>query len=256
VWGIGESVDVTYWESNDLNKFNWVRNDAQLFVRYTFLMATTLSLVLRSSYVDYWNNKQFEAAPIRAFAALDSPITRWLGIYALFGYGNSIQLAAGRIGFNNAIAHLETRFFLPKGSRLTVGYDRDFFDSIFANFYTDDVGFITFDQPLVYRLMAHLDAGVRYRQYQGLGPPADYKATEYGFPQGIRHREDTIYDFRAELSVKATDWLLFAVSYNMQANQTGFTFCNGAPGAECGPNNQLPVAYLKHSAFLRADFAY
>ena len=114
----------------------------------------------------------------------------WFGAAASVGYGNSFHRKGA--SFNSAIANAEARFFLPHAARLVLGYDRDFFESIFANFYADDRIFLTFDLPLVYRLTAHAGGGVRFRNYDGLVPPTLVGYT--GYAPSTTERSDLLYD--------------------------------------------------------------
>jgi hypothetical protein len=270
-FGIGDYVDYNHWEDPDL-RFDMVHNEAEAVVRYRFLPQTTASLVMRVGYIDYFHAPQFEAIPVRAYAVVDSLITRWLGTYDYIGYGNSLHQTKGTDSFNSAIAHVEFRFYLPKGSQISLGYDRDFFDSLFANYFTDDAGFISFDQPLVYRMTAHLDGGIRYRQYYGLNTdPSFYGAVAF-IPAD--HRNDIVYSLHAQLSIKALNWLQVSLNYNLQGDKTDFIFqtCGGPspmqdpttmmlacpkdPTTGMEMRTNLRADYLKHSVLLRLDFAY
>lgn len=246
-FGVGDHVDLNLWENPDLAKLgNMINNEAQAFFRVRFLPQTVGSVTARVGYTLYFDTPQFEAIPVRLTAGISSLITTWFGVGASLGYGGSFHTR--NVSFNSVIANLEARFFLPKGSRLTLGYDRDFFDSLLSAWYSDDRIFVAFDQPLVYRLTAHLDGGVRFRHYEGLLAPGQLGFTDYGAP-GITTRDDIIWDAHAELSVRATSWLAFAVSYNVVGNVTDFVFTDMA-------GRQASAGYIKHSGFLRADFAY
>jgi hypothetical protein len=234
-FGGGDYIEYSHWENPDMQQFDMIHDDVEAFFKYHFLPQTIGALVAHAGYVDFFNNKRYESAPFRVYASASSPITRWFGAYAYVGYGNSFHLAANMPSFNSAIAHVEARFFMPKGLRASIGYDRDFFDSMFAAFYTDDTGFVAFDMPLVYRLMAHLDAGVHHRVYTGLGPPSSIGVFSY---DPMNTRVDLVYDFHVELSVQATQWLALSVNYNLMGDSTDFRFitCMADPtsGLACG----------------------
>jgi hypothetical protein len=251
-FGLGDHVDLNLWENSDIAQFgDMINNEAQAFFRVRFLPQTIGTVMARVGYTLYFNTPQFEAIPVRLTAGISSLITTWFGVGASIGYGGSFHRAAGVVSFNSVIANLEARFFLPKGSRLTLGYDRDFFDSLLSGWYSDDRLFLAFDQPVVKRLTAHLDGGVRFRHYEGLRMPMDFGYLDYSVDgvRGATTRDDIIWDLHAELSVRATSWLAFAASYNLVGNTTGFAFVpvSGQP---------ISAGYIKHSAFLRVDFAY
>ena len=243
--GLGDSVDFNLWESKDVRFGNTVGDEATAFARFRFLQQTVGSLTVRAGYRTYTRQPQLESAPIRAMVGVSSLITTWFGAAASIGYGNSLALAKGGVSFSSVIANAEARFFLPRGARLTLGYDRDFFDSLFANFYVDDRIFVSFDHPVVYRLTAHLDGGVRFRHYEGLVDPTTVQYASYSSPD----RNDIVYDLHAELNVRATNWLSCGVSYNLVADRTDFEFIRAS-------GERVRVDYIKHSVFARVDVAY
>ena len=248
--GVGDFVEFNFWESRDIQFGNTIADDAQAYARYRFLQQTVGSLLVRAGYRTYTNisKGQLDSAPVRVLAGVSSLITTWFGVAGAIGYGNSIALAKGRSSFNSALANAELRFFLPRGSRLSLGYDRDFFDSLFANFYVDDKLYLAFDQPLIYRLVAHIDGGVRFRHYEGLVDPSLINYVSYSPNNDTR--DDLVYDAHAELNVQALSWLSCGVSYNLIADHTDFAFVPAAPGAP------VHVDYLKHAVFARVDIAY
>jgi hypothetical protein len=249
--GLGDRVEVVLWDNAFLATLgNTVNNEADAFFRVRFLPQTVGSINLRVGYTDYFHQPALESIPVRAIVGFSSLITSWLSGSASLGYGGSFHRATGITSFNSAVANLEARFFVPKGSRLSLGYDRDFSDSLLAIWYTDDRLYVAFDQPFLKRLSAHLDAGVRFRHYNGVLDPMTVGYADYTVDgMSTRNRDDLIYDVHAELSVRATSWLGFAASYNLIADSTKFTFVSMT-----GQN--FSARYIKHSAFLRADFAY
>jgi hypothetical protein len=244
--GIADYAEVNVWESNDLAFGNTVADEAQAYARFRLLQQTVLSVIVRAGYREYSSDSQLRSAPVRALVTASSPITSWFGASAGIGYGNSIALASNRVSFNSVIANAEVRFFLPHGARIAAGYDRDFFDSLLANFYVDDKLYVGFDQPLAYRIVAHLDGGLRFRHYDGLVDPSVFGAFS-GYSSTTR--DDRVWDLHAELNVRATQWMSVGVSYNFVAVQTDFLFLLPNGGSESAD-------YLKHSAFARVDVAY
>jgi hypothetical protein len=244
--GVGDYFQLAIWESGDLAFADVYSDEAQLYAKLRLFMQTFLSLTARVGYISYYNDPALEAVPVRVIAGATTMLTTWLGASAAIGYGNSLHLRGPR--FSSVIANADVRFFLPSGARIDVGYDRDFFDSLFADFYVDDRLFVAFEQPFVRWVTARLDGGVRFRHYEGLIDPALIHALGYSSSA----RDDRVYDLRAELSLRPRAWLALTASYNFVADQTDFQILYTVGG------NPLiaPTSYLKHSVFVRADFAY
>jgi hypothetical protein len=247
-WGLADFFELTLWENSDLKTLgDLIYNDVQAHFSMKFLAETVLRFSARAGYLRYLNQPSLEAAPFRLTAGVSSPVTRWLGIGAAIGYGGSFHLFTGQQSIHTVIANAEVRFTIPsRATRFTLGYTRDFFDTIFAAWFVDDRLFVAFDQPLAYRLIAHLDGGVRFRSYGGLQDPAVLGAAGYCSSE----RNDLLYDAHAELRVRATNWLELAASYNLIGNHTDFCLL------EAGTMRPIPLGYIKHAAFARIDFAY
>ena len=60
-------------------------------------------------------------------------------------------------------------------------------------------------------------------------------------------RDDRIFEVHAEVSARATSWLVLSVNYNFFAAQTDFQILSPNP---------TPVGFVKHSVFGRVDFSY
>ena len=254
-FGVGDYFQFNLWEDEALRKLgDTIQNEAQAFFRVHFLEKTTGALTVRSRYVRFTNNNSLEAIPLRITASLASQITSWFGAAASIGYGNSFHKNGP--SFNSAIAHVEARFFLPLSMKLGLAYDRDFFESIFANFYADDRLSLGFEMPLTYRLTARVDGGMRFRHYDGLVLANTVGYSSY-LPTG-NDRSDKLYDAHAELGIRATTWLDFNVSYNMIVDTTDFRFVNAIDPVTKAPVGMTAVdpSYVKHAVFVRADFAY
>ena len=243
--GLGDWFEFSLWEDRQLQFGNVLTNEGQAFVRWSFRPKIIGNLTLRAAYHHFPNNNAIDSAPIRALAGISAVITNWFGFGAQLGYGNSIQLGRGP-SFNSAVAQVEARFYLPLGSKIFVGYDRDFFDTLFANYYVDDHLYVRFEQPLVRRLLARLDAGVRFREFAGLTDPTFLGQGSYSDPNG---RKDFVYEVGAELAVRAASWLEVGAAYNLRGDRTDFAFIS-ATGVS------INASYIKHSVLVRADIAY
>jgi hypothetical protein len=243
--GLGDFVELNLWENRDMKFGDMVRDEGQLFAKFRFLIDTVGIVLVRGGYITYLHNTQLEAAPLRATVGMATALTYFLTASASLGYGNSFHLHAGSPSFQSVIGSAELRFRLPTQATATVAWDRDFYDSLFADFYVDDHLFVAFEQPLIWRIIAKLQAGLRFRHYGGLVPPA--LVAQAGYSSTVR--DDRVWDARAEINIKATDWLQVGANYQLIADQTDFYFLTTA-GARIQPD------YLKQSVFGRLDFSY
>jgi hypothetical protein len=248
-YGLSDYFNVNWYESKDITFGNSLSNEGEAFARYRVLPRLLLSLTTRFGYVHYQGNSAVDGIPVRAVAGASATFTTWLGGAVAVGYGNSFNLHGP--SFNSVIGSADLRFLLPRAARITLGYRRDFYDSLLANVYSDDQVYASFDQPFASRISAHLDGGVRFRHYIGLIDPAVIHATGFSPSDG---RDDQIFDAHAELTVRCFSWLVAGLSYNLLWDRTDFAILSG--GTATTPPLATPVHYIKHSAFARLDFAY
>jgi hypothetical protein len=249
--GIGDYIQVNFWETPQVQFANSWSDDGQIFGRLRAFRATVFNATLRLGYVSYWNNTQVNAVPFRALVGASQVFTEWLSGTLQVGYGNSFNLMGGSV--STPLVDAELRFVIPSKGRLTLAYNRDFSDSIFANSYADDHIYLAYDQKLHPRVGVHLDGGLRYRQYNTLVDPMLVGATGYcngptASCMPTTSRSDWLYDAHAELWVSARDWLAFAANYNLLGDATDFAFISGT--------TITPVHFIKHSVFVRIDVAY
>jgi hypothetical protein len=240
--GVSNSFDVNYWETRSISFADHVSDEAQGYTRIRFLPQTVGSLVVRGRYVSYGNNPDINATQLRAIAGATTLIDEWVGVTANVGYGNSFN--ATRDSYSGPIGNLGVRFFLPYRISAMVGYDRDFQESMFANFYTDDAFLVSVAKPLVSALSAQAGGSIRFRHYGPLISPMLVMADGYSSSE----RNDRLYEAHAELDYRMAPWLALGVNYNLLVDDTNFEFLTNL-----GPE---PVHYVKHSVFARADFAY
>jgi hypothetical protein len=241
-FGLGDYFEVNYWENSDLKFANSIIDEAQAFGRLQFLPQSTASLTVRAGYIEYTNDPALQATPIRALAGITTMTTRNFGWAASVGVGASLHKTGP--SYTNVIGSAEVFAVLPEEARAALGYERDFHDSLFANFFVDDHVFVSYERPLLRLLSARAGAGVRFRHYEGLIDPSIVGATGYSSAQ----RDDRIYEFHGDLDYRLKAWLAGGLTYNLMADDTDFRFLE--------QTMSTPVHYVKHSVFVRADFSY
>lgn len=241
--GAGDSFIVQRFDDADVAFGNSLQNDARLFARFKIFSRTILSAVAHVGYVYYNNSPTLETVPLRLIVEVSSPVTSWLEGTLALGYGGSIALRSKRL--ETAISQEELRFLLPLGIRIVAGHKRDFSDSIFASYYTDDVIYVGYQQPFLKRLRAFADAQVHFRHYDGLLDPTNFGYQGYSSTE----RDDLLYEAHAGLSVQVLRWLVVRAVYNLLADHTSFDFLRT-------DGTSLNASYIKHSVFAGVDLAY
>jgi hypothetical protein len=242
--GIGDHFDANLWKTPSLKIGDSLSTEGEAYARLRFLPQTLGSLVLRAGYLHYQNRTAgADMIPVRVLAGAQTLFSTWFGAAAAVGYGNSLS---GTPSFSSVLAKVELRFFLPYAMRISLGYDRDFYSSLFASYYVDEHLYAAFELPVFRRVLARAEGGVRFRKYYGIVRSPDL-GTDTGGPNT---RDDLVYEAHAQLGYRAKAWCEVGVSYNLVADSTSFGFvaANGTVG--------VAPSYIKHSIFASADFAY
>jgi hypothetical protein len=241
--GLGDYVHVNYMGENASYAFaSFYGDEAQAFARWSILPQTHLMAVVRGGYFGYPGNPSQSSAPLRALVGASTLLTGWLGLAASVGYGNSFNQKGP--SYNNFLGSAEVDVHLPYAGLIAARYEREFYPSVFANFYRDDMVALSFKQPLVKHLTAGLRGAVYLRPFEGLIDPKLINAVSYS----SNVHTGPIYEARAELNVQPAKWLSCGASYGLQLDSTDFVF-NYA-------NYSVPDRYTKHTVMGRIDVAY
>lgn len=240
--GVGDDFSFNYYENGISFGDNFI-NEAQAFAKWRLLPRSILSATVRVGWVDYVHDNAINSIPFRAVVGFSTLFSTWFGMSVTAGYGNSFNQTGP--SYSNFIGGAELRFMLPYRSIISLVYNRDFYDSLFANYFVDDHLGIIYEQPLLRRLAARVEGAVIFRHYDGLTDPATVGQVGYSSTT----RDDIIYSARAELTYRALDWLAFSANYNLLSDQTDFAFIQASGMA-------TRVDYVKHSVFGRIDIAY
>jgi hypothetical protein len=188
-----------------------------------------------------------DSYPFRVELGLIGQLTYKLQAMLRAGYGNGFyQSVAGAPSgnFNSVIGTAQLKWLIDPTATVTVGYNRNFQDSLFGDSYTDDHFFARYDQLLFGRVVLNVAGGFRYRQYNGLDPRV----------WTIGSRSDALVDAQAGADFRIKDWLFAGVAYNLLLDSTSArpAFISG-PGAAPLVDNP---SYTKHLVSARVEVAY
>lgn len=238
--GLGGYYQTTLWEASDMEFANNIGAEGQAFGRWHFTHELDASLIVRGGYTHYGNQSVLDSRPLRTMLSVSNKFSRWLRASAGAGYGSSFAFTGPSYGGPLATAAVQVT--VPWEGTLEARYERDFFDSLFANYYVDDHFALVYAQPFEHEFVARVAGGVRLRHYRGLLDPAVIQVVGYSSPE----RDDRIFDANVEVAYRAKPWFNLALTYNMQADATPFEFITA--------NGPVEATYVKHSVFLRGEF--
>lgn len=257
--GLSESFRVDYYVQSDLERNRSLGNDLALYGQLRVLPETLVKLEVRSSYVDYYAQSSAvpRSVPLRITGGVSSVFHPIVAGSLYVGYGNSLHFGVptapqlvgdtADVRYSNFVGGLELRLRLLEKMRLSVGYARDFFDSLYATYFSDDHLYAHYDHTLWRSLAVHARFDTYLRSYGTLVSPSVlfYRA----YRNGATTRKDVLIDFTAEATFRPLTWLEVGASYSVLDDITDFGFIDGA-------GTPIDAAFVKHVLLFRADIAY
>jgi len=274
--GLGESFRVDHYVQSELDKSRALSNDINLYAQLRVLPETLVRLEVRSSYVSFYGQTAPipPSAPLRIVAGAQSLLLSWLGASAYLGYGNSLHyglpdmsVPATLVGdlsgvrYNNFVGGLEARLRLLSRLRLSLGWARDFADSIYATYFRDDRLYLHYEHGIWRSLTLRALFDVYLRDY---GPLVI--ASTFGYDSYLRnatHRSDILVSFQGEAAFRPKSWLELAVSYSVLDDETDFGFVYQSilsrdPQSGVVQFARIPIdaAFVKHVLLFKVDLAY
>jgi hypothetical protein len=175
-----------------------------------------------------------DSTALRTTVGVTGLITPKVTAVAKLGYGRA-NYDAGE-DFGSVIAALQLNWRPTLVSKLALGYDRDFQDSVNANFYVDDYVYASYEHLVGGRWLFTVKPGVRARRYESNRPQFT--------PSDPLERSDTIGELQAGLSFQVLSWFLVGAAYNLQTDSTGATIADQDP------------SFTRHVVLFRAEAAF
>ncbi len=204
------TVDYFEGESTFANRF---LNEFKLGVDWQFLPITRFfvegSYGLNSGLGA--NSTKISSQPMRGIAGVASAITESITVRAHGGYG--IGAYSSGASYSTFLYHLEGGYRYSPVGRVRLIFDRDFQDSVNANFYGDYKLKLAVDQQID-RVMLQAHVTGILRNYQG-GLVVDLGG-------GQAARDDVILSTGVAANLEVREWIAVNASYMLASVQTDY----------------------------------
>jgi hypothetical protein len=158
--------------------------------------------------------------PIRAWVGMTGQWTPLISTQLRIGYGAGLYTDGP--DFDSALAQAEVSFILGPAGKISVGFVRDFVDSIFSNFYARNEGYARWDQMFAGAFMVGLEFRVGYLQYAELyetGGAGGWTSSTDGAPNP---RNDVRLGGGVFLEYRLRDWIAFNATVRYDQTVTDF----------------------------------
>lgn len=228
----------------------------QRFLFYETQQRTVLASGEVPSYQDPFNAaglRNVDSSPLRVMGGLAGLVLNRLSVVALLGYGNGFY--ASGPNFNGLLARAEVAYEIADTSRLRVGYERNFLDSTFANYFAYHRAYTGYKHQIAGRVDLRLDGDFELRQFSTTpGPILDQVsvdgqagASAFSTPD----RVDPVFGLESEAVVRLGDFWRIGARYNLDVNASDFVFITGSVAAQPNPadinqNGTALASFQKH----------
>jgi hypothetical protein len=188
-WHLGYQFHDTLFEQSVGTPYDNLAHEAYTRGRWKFRPRTALVTDASVRFISYPNQANAgpipleSSTPVRARIGLNGLITERFSALAMVGWGASFYDTAlpNEPQFDSIIAQAELRWFLSASpgiadatdlglalSSIALGYTRDFQNSYFGSYYTQDRGYLKFYYLFAGRAVVTLEGGVAAVEYPNL----------------------------------------------------------------------------------------
>lgn len=144
---------------------------------------------------------------VRGLVGIAGLLTNRFSLLAQVGYGGGWYLEGGQ-DYDSVVARVELGFHITPTASIAVGYHRDFFDSIFSDYYSRDRAYLSYNHLIAGRVLLSLRGGFSYVAY----------ATDpiYG------ERADPMADAMLFAEYRIRDWIAVNATFEYLGNFTSY----------------------------------
>jgi hypothetical protein len=172
-WRFGYEFSGTFFETEEFSQLSSFRNDVFTRGRWRFLPRTAMIYDGRFSFLTYPDQGfgKTSSTPIRTRLGATGLITPSFGALAMVGWGASFYKNDPQ-DFNSVIGQLELKWYLqptmttdplrinPMLSAVSVGFARDFEDSLIGTYLERNQGYVKFNYLFGGKLLVNAEAAV------------------------------------------------------------------------------------------------
>lgn len=260
----GYQFALDFFEDGTFQYGNSFNHTISMQETFAFLPQTALvhdTTVQIRNYFNYSTSSSpvnlSDSVAIRTRIGLNGAITTNVSISGMIGYAagfyQSVNPAYDQ-DYDAPVGQLELRWTIVEGSRLSLGYDRDFQAAFLGNYYSRDRGYVAFQTMIAGVFLLGIDAEVAYVDYGVITAPLG--PTGVPMPIGnLPSREDIRVAAGLFAEYRFTDWLGINASARYMGAFTDYRYNLPDPGPP--PSVLLdPGAYNKFEAFLGVRVFY
>jgi hypothetical protein len=215
----GYGLDWMFFEDDEVAKQDdRMTHNVRFVTSWKILPKTALISRTVFSPVAYLgdSSKNENSMPVRSWLGIQGLLTPRFGLELHVGYGASFYDSGD--DFDSILAKAELKFFVTPFANIRLGGERNFVDSFYANFYSNNGGYLKYEHIFGGIFLASLKGSAYYRDY------SESSGIVNGVEPSHEERADTFIGATLLLEIRATEWLSFHASAQYQQNITDFAY--------------------------------
>jgi hypothetical protein len=238
---LGYNFGLDFFEDARFQFGNSMAHRVTLQETFRFLPNTAIVHDTTFEYQDYFTDRSTaspvqlnDSARLRSRIGLNGALSENVSLMAMVGYaagffGRSTAIPGYQQDYDSIVAQAEVRWQIVEGTRLSIGYDRDFFPSFLGNYYSRDRGLVNF-QATIGSFALTVSADVGFMDFGAIvGPTGGIIDASNGDRTDVRVGASLGGEYRF------TDWLALYASARYQGAFTGYQYNAALTGGFIDP---------------------
>jgi hypothetical protein len=227
------SMNLDLFEDSSINYLNRMFHEIAFTAKWKLLPKTAIGLEYLQQIYNYYNTiaayPRNNSTPARVYLGFYGLITTMLSAVIKVGYGNALYSKGD--SYNNVIGLAELGFQLGPLAKIKLGFDHNFGDGFYGNYYRDELVYLGYDHFIASRFLLHLKGDYRYRAYSGAPEPLNQNLVTLGIG----------FDYQIQ------EWIYVGIGYDLELQNV-----------IKGPTSYVLGAteFAKHQIFAKVGVSY
>lgn len=260
----GYDFGLSFYEDGAFGYGNAFDHTMTLQESFRFLPQTALIQDNQVRYHDYLNATSSSAPTrlgdswtLRSRIGLNGAITNNISLTGMIGYAAGFFDTPGGgtylQNYDAPVGQIQLSWTITQGTRLALGYDRDFQPAVLGNYASRDRGYASFSTMIGGAFMLGVDADVAYVDYGIIAPPVGSTTPVGSNPDGSTSRSDVRVTAGIFAEYRFTDWLGINTTLRYMGDFTDWRY-----NVNLGSMGMIldPAGYNKFEAFLGVRVFY
>ena len=262
----GYDFRLSLYENGGFENLNKFHHTVYLNTKWDFYPKTAIALEISQGFVDYFERDaslpqpvNLGSTPLRVLTGLTGLVTPRLTVTLRVGLGaafyddlSSINpTLTGGESYLGPIGRAEAKYRIGPTANLKGGFDHDFFDSTYGNYYTDEHVYLDYSQILFGRFVINGHFDYRFRDYAGFDAVNAGLGLAPGAPAAVTELSSHLFDIGAGVDYRIREWIYVGVAYSLQLRAMVDSSNPAAAATTAGLTD-----FSRHQTTLRVGVSY